>query len=64
VLTFFALGYMGRLLKQRRRIDFALKLQKLTYVCMGIFNLCCLLVLIFGQLLLSDVKNHLLTCSK
>ena len=64
VLTFFALGYMGRLLKQRRRIDFALKLQKLTYVCMGIFNLCCLLVLIFGQLLLSDVKNHLLYCSK
>ena len=23
VVTFFALGYMGRLLKQRRRIDFA-----------------------------------------
>lgn len=64
VLTFFALGYMGRLLKQRRRIDFALKLQKLTYVCMGIFNLSCILILILGELLLSDVESKLLTCKK
>jgi hypothetical protein len=64
VTIFFALGYMGRLLKQRRRIDFALKLQKLTYVCMGVFNLSCILTFIFGQLLLSEVKSLLLTCSK
>ena len=63
VLTFFALGYMGRLLKQRRRIDFALKLQKLTYVCMGIFNVFCILILILGELLMSDVESKLLTCS-
>jgi hypothetical protein len=52
IATTFALGYMGRMLKKRRRIDFAFKLQKLTYACLASFILCCILILIFGVLLL------------
>jgi hypothetical protein len=62
ISTVFALGYMGRMLKYRRRIDFAFKLQKLTYICLAVFITGCLLVLIFGQLHLSEVLYWLKEC--
>jgi hypothetical protein len=60
--TVFALGYMGRMLKQRRRIDFAFKLQKMTYICLGVINAASILIIIFGNLYVSDVKTWLKEC--
>jgi hypothetical protein len=64
VLTCFALGYMGRMLQKKRRIDFAFKLQKLTYVAIAVFNVSCIMILSFGSLLLSNVKYWIETCAE
>ena len=63
VLMCLSFGVMGKLLQQKRRIDYAIKLERISIVSIFIFNICFILIMVFGNLLFQTVNDSLLECS-
>lgn len=61
-LTCFSVGIMGRMLKQKRRIEFAFKSQKFSIINAAVFNICFVLILIFGNFYIDEVEVSLKDC--